>query len=485
MTRWQHARRHLAAHWRTLLTAAGGACILAAVLTQIPPSWWSTAWNAVVSRWWLILLLAAGVAGLIAGGKPGWQATKKLGRRQAEHEPSTAPRLPDRKLRPIPTWTIAAGALLVAAATWSAVTWLQSITPDGATPIERDKLRIESIRTGLTVGAGVAGGLALLIALRRQQLAERDHLLADQGRQLAERAQEAMEHDAAERRITELYVKAADQLGSNSAPVRLAGLYALERLAQDNPDHRKTVVEVICAYLRMPYAPPEEVSKPTPPTAMQLILPNRCAVEAPDAITIVGNRRPDRSVFDPHEERQVRLAAQDILRRHLRPSTPDRMPNPMYWESQFLNLAGACLIELNLNLCQVRSATFNKATFHGPTQFRSMTVTHGTDFGDATFIGETLFNSAALACFPIFRGAKFIGEFSFEQTYFDDGVLFDGATFNDVVVSAPDEWTHVWPVGWRPDERSGRLRLVAKSAEDTPAILADGNDTSNLDGVQS
>jgi hypothetical protein len=51
------------------------------------------------------------------------------------------------------------------------------------------------------------------------------------------------DYDAGERRITDLYTKAADQLGSDIAPVRLAGLYALERLAQDAPrspaDHRQ------------------------------------------------------------------------------------------------------------------------------------------------------------------------------------------------------------------------------------------------------
>jgi hypothetical protein len=31
---------------------------------------------------------------------------------------------------------------------------------------------------------------------------------------------------------------------------------ALERLAQDNPGHRQTIVNVVCAYLRMPFALP-------------------------------------------------------------------------------------------------------------------------------------------------------------------------------------------------------------------------------------
>ncbi|MGW4410373.1 hypothetical protein ACWEJ6_40490 [Nonomuraea sp. NPDC004702] len=65
-------------------------------------------------------------------------------------------------------------------------------------------------------------------------------------------------HDAAERRVTELYTKAAEQLGNAQAPVRLAGLYALERLAQDTPALRQTIVDVICSYLRMSYTPPRE-----------------------------------------------------------------------------------------------------------------------------------------------------------------------------------------------------------------------------------
>lgn len=60
-------------------------------------------------------------------------------------------------------------------------------------------------------------------------------------------------HDATERRITELYVKAVEQLGSDKAAVRHSGLYALERVAQDNPEHRQTVDNVLCAYLRVPY----------------------------------------------------------------------------------------------------------------------------------------------------------------------------------------------------------------------------------------
>ena len=51
----------------------------------------------------------------------------------------------------------------------------------------------------------------------------------------------------------ELYAKAVEQLGHEKAPVRLGALYSLERLAQDKPERRQTIVNVICAYLRMPF----------------------------------------------------------------------------------------------------------------------------------------------------------------------------------------------------------------------------------------
>lgn len=70
------------------------------------------------------------------------------------------------------------------------------------------------------------------------------------------------ESDATEKNVTELYTKAADQLGSEQAAVRLAGLYALERLAHNNPGQRQSIVNVICAYLRMPFTPPDAQPPP-------------------------------------------------------------------------------------------------------------------------------------------------------------------------------------------------------------------------------
>ncbi len=135
--------------------------------------------------------------------------------------------------------------------------------------------RLDALRTGLSIGVGSGGIFALYLASRRQRsteiaLAQKQQDQADVARayelqrenfdttrQHQERVAAATERDAEARRITDLYTKAADQLGSDKAPVRLAGLYALERLAQDNPGQRQTIVNLLCAYLRMPFDLPK------------------------------------------------------------------------------------------------------------------------------------------------------------------------------------------------------------------------------------
>jgi hypothetical protein len=120
---------------------------------------------------------------------------------------------------------------------------------------------------------------------------------------------------AAEQRITELYTRAVDQLGTKDAPIRLGGLHALERLAEDNTAQRQTIVDVICANLRMPYTPPDD--------------------QAP------GEDTPE-DVHHHHEQRrqelQVRLTAQRILISHLKPEAV-----AVFWARIDLNLTEAHL----------------------------------------------------------------------------------------------------------------------------------------------
>ena len=58
------------------------------------------------------------------------------------------------------------------------------------------------------------------------------------------------------RTLNERFATAASQLGGDQPPtVQLAGVYAMAVLADDWEENRQTCVDVLCAYLRMPYAP--------------------------------------------------------------------------------------------------------------------------------------------------------------------------------------------------------------------------------------
>jgi hypothetical protein len=112
-------------------------------------------------------------------------------------------------------------------------------------------------------------------------------------------------------------------LGSDKTPVRLAGLYALERLAHGNPPQRQGIVNVICAYLRMPYTPP--------------------AASPPDTDTDEAQAALRAEHREPTREREVRLAAQRILAGHLRPHRVEA-----FWANIDLDLTNARLIDFDL-----------------------------------------------------------------------------------------------------------------------------------------
>lgn len=219
------------------------------------------------------------------------------------------------------------GLVLVAA---SAATGLLALL-GGGTPA--DSARLDALRTAASIVVGTGGAAALLLAARRQRWAELDL--------------EQKEHDATERRATEMYSRAADQLGSDKAPVRLAGLYALERLAQNHLQQRQTIVNVVCAYLRMPFKP--------------------------------GAR-------GTAEELQVRKAAQRILMLHLRPGSEGS-----FWPDTDLDLSEAKLVDFTLTHCRIRSAVFDRAVFSGVTDFSGAVFVSKASFDNATFSGDVDF----------------------------------------------------------------------------------------------
>lgn len=336
-------------------------------------------------------------------------------------------------------WMIVAAAATVGLATWGGTAWLLS-EANRSTDADRPKARVDAIRSGLSVGAGTGGAIALLLAARRQWHQEKVAIATD--------------HDAAERRITELYTKAAEQLGNENAPVRLAGLYALERLAQNNPEHRQTIIDVICAYLRMPFTPPA-IATPMPISGESPQASSRDATDGAGATDDLESVPAAEDLADrPHrrqqEELQVRLTAQEILTRHLtRPRDlalvqargfTARTDHP-FWPGHSLNLTNAHLTRFTLNRGYLVDANFANATFTGHAEFNKATFTGEVSVGGATFTGDARFGGATFTSDARFSGATFSRNANFDSARFlgdawFGGVTFDGdASFNGVTIA--------------------------------------------------
>ncbi|WP_285619130.1 hypothetical protein [Actinoallomurus iriomotensis] len=110
----------------------------------------------------------------------------------------------------MPWWVAVISAAAVALSATVTTLWLLSIARRDAS------LRLEAIKDGLTVGAGTGGAAALLLAMRRQWLSERTQAhaedLAHVTQAHAEEVARDTAYDATQRRVTELYARAVEQL---------------------------------------------------------------------------------------------------------------------------------------------------------------------------------------------------------------------------------------------------------------------------------
>ena len=256
---------------------------------------------------------------------------------------------------------------------------------------------LEAIKTAGTIVVGSGGAVALWLAVRRQRTAELAIAQKDRELRQKDREQAHTARDAVERRVTELYTMAAAQLGSEHAHVRIAGIYALERLAQNNPYQRQVIVNVLCAYLRMPHTT--------------------------DDVEPAGSD-PDREPRTT-QERQVRLTVQRLLTTHLRRG----QVADAFWPDITLDLAGATLLDFNLDRCHLHGATFDGARFHGVAQFSLAEFTGPVSFDDGRFTGGARFINTVWAEPADFTRARFDHEVNFAEARFRSTATFDGTQF--------------------------------------------------------
>ncbi|GHH05897.1 pentapeptide repeat-containing protein [Streptomyces lanatus] len=303
------------------------------------------------------------------------------------------------------SWRLVITSFLTACAITAVTTWILVIEADSRSADEAKiaAVKISAIRTGLSVGAGAGGAMALLLAARRQWLGERSQLHQEE-------VSENEIMDATERRITDLYGKAVDQLGSEKTAVRIGGILALERLAQANPGHRQTITEVICAYLRMPFPVPSSVdlSSATPYTLQNEVLDD-----------------------EQKQEMQVRLTVQTVLRRHLLDSSKS---DGEFWAGLRLDLTGASLITFNLSNCEFDEGMFNHASFVGTTRFAELKSGRSVSFRGANFHGFADFEKCHFSGQVRFDEASFARPCEFSEANFDLGARFDRVKFHKEAV---------------------------------------------------
>jgi hypothetical protein len=299
------------------------------------------------------------------------------------------------------------GAAVLLVAAWFLVSWLLGSPPRAkAKPLDTSA-QLDLIKLVFALVAGIGALVALVTAYRRQRIEEMAGERAERVQTHVEQVAQDNAHDATERRVTDLYGKAVEQLGHDAAAVRLGGLYSLERLAQDHHRHRQTIIDVVCAYLRMPF------QQPTSSTGTQQPQPDESTTNAPET-----------PQADLRQELQVRLTAQRLLTRHLNagPASSEneaRAYPGSYWEGMDIDLTGAHFIDLDLTNCRPHHADFTEAQFSGD-----------AGFSDAQFSGDARFNKAIFSGNAGFGGAQFSKDAWFDKAQFGKGAGFIEAQFS-------------------------------------------------------
>ncbi|MEU9128838.1 pentapeptide repeat-containing protein [Kitasatospora sp. NPDC048540] len=253
-------------------------------------------------------------------------------------------------------WIVAGLAVTVVCVAGIGAYWLVSHLTEGAADASNPA---DAIRLTLAILTVIGAVLTGVYAYRKQRIAEGDAHRAD-ATQFAER-----------------YSTAAGQLGHETPAVRLAGVYAMTQLADDWDEQRQVCIDVLCAYLRMPYEWDPESDK---------------------------YRKG---------EREVRHTIIRVIRDHLQGSQERRS-----WSGFTLD--------------------FTRATFDGG-DFSDSHFRGNVSFSDTEFIGDSFsFDGARFSDGVVdFRGARFdIGTISFDRARFDGGTVdFGQARFSSGILA--------------------------------------------------
>lgn len=180
--------------------------------------------------------------------------------------------------------------------------------------------------------------------------------------------------------ITGRYATAIDQLGNDSADVRIGGIYSLERIMLDSPSDREMIIEVLTSYVREH----TRIDKRTPST-------QRVTADAQAALSVIA-RRPGGHFRD----------ARPLDFYHSGLNDADFRGGDFtgawfyYCNLDSGHFAGARLIGAGLSFCKGRQVAFTNCSAQGANFVHSQ-YTHSwflsADLTETDFYGCDLTNS--------------------------------------------------------------------------------------------
>ena len=210
----------------------------------------------------------------------------------------------------------------------------------------------------LTLGAGIFAGGALMYTARNFRLSREGH-------------------------VTDRYTQAIEQLGSSERDVRIGGIYALERVANDSSRDHPMVMEVLAAFIREHSPeqwPPPTNDEPRPMKWRAGWRPNWSA--GPATYSKAASPRTSGAHVPKRMTRPDVQAALTVIGRR----------NPKY-DSMWINLRAAVLPRANLIYANLTNVVLTDADLTDAklsSADLSGAILIGTDFTRAVQIGADL-----------------------------------------------------------------------------------------------
>ena len=273
------------------------------------------------------------------------------------------------------------------------------------------------------VGLLIGGVLALVFALWRGWVAERQANSSQSLVKASQKQVEAAQHQvetAQQGLLNDRYQRSAEMLGSTVMAVRLAGLYALRRLAEEHPAvFHAQCMELLCAFVRTPTRD-TNVSLPGPEDWH--IVGSKIREDVQAAISFIGQRDLGRVTVDLSERIKIDLRGANLAGADLREHCLDgadltdavlayaRLERAFFVDTQMTGadltgarMEGAYFSDSNckwakFSSARARSANFSRACLEGAVmtgaRLQSATLTHakliGSDLRGAKLTGTNV-----------------------------------------------------------------------------------------------